>query len=139
MKFFVTVVQKIKHLFPTVKTYMIEDFFVICVLLAVAVISKNGYVEYLGVIAVFYTFKHAGIANRMEEAEEQRSLNNEPITVECYQKQTKFFYIKEILWLGYFIWLGAWSALVGVCMFLFYPVWRKTWRKYNPLKDTPSK
>lgn len=134
MKLLTTVVKKIKKIHPCIKTYMVEEVFVCMVLVAVAILSSKGLIEWLGVAAVFFTFKHSVIANRMEEAEANRIKKNEPIIVECYKKQTRFFYIKEILWFGYFIWLGAWSALVGVVVFLLYPLWRKVWRKYQPMK-----
>ena len=42
------------------------------ILIAAAIISKKGRIERVGVLAVFLTFAHAGVADRLEEAEHHR-------------------------------------------------------------------
>jgi Ca2+/Na+ antiporter len=123
-------VSKIKKILKC-KTYHIESAFVLVVLVIVAVISGAGSIEWLGVGAVFFTFGYTSISSRLEEAEHKRHQNGEEPAVDCYPKLQQYFYAKEILWTAYFVLLGAWSALVGVAVFLVYPYWRKAWRAYQ--------
>lgn len=58
--------------------------------------------------------------------------------VECHWKLKYFLVSKEICWLVYFVVLGAYSALVGVGVFLAYPVWRHQYRKRKPLEAQSS-
>ena len=125
----VYIVENLKRIFKC-KTYHIENAFVFIMLVLVALISHGGYVEYIGVAAVFFTFNHAGIAERLREVEDARQKHNDnKYKVECYRKLEKYFYAKEAMWLLYFVILGAWSALVGVGIFLIYQPWRSLWRK----------
>ena len=56
----------------------------------------------------------------------------------CYRWATRYLIGKEICWLVYFVVLGAHSALVGVGVFLLYPVWRHQYRKRKPLEAHSS-
>lgn len=120
------------------KTWQIESLFVLLILAAVPIVrlvfTGQGWVEWLGVFAVWATFGHASVANRLQEKEEKRSITTGQTEVECYAILNRYFYIKEICWFIYFILIGAYSALVGVIIFLLYGWWRKTWRLYHPLK-----
>ena len=127
---FVYLVKWIKSLFPKIRTYQIENTLVFLVLVTVALVSGSTMIEWIGVMAVFVTFNHAIVSNRLEEAEGMRIKEGIASQVACYKKQTKYFVLKEILWFAYFILLGAWSALAGVVIFLIYPLWRNAWRKY---------
>lgn len=112
------------HRFIQRHTWQIEAGVVLLVLLCVIISSSGRWVEYVGAIAVFFTFMHAQVADHM--AEEQANM---PVpSVECYKWSQRYFYTKEAMWLVYFISLHAWSALVGVGVFLIYPVWRKYYR-----------
>lgn len=113
------------------KTWHIESLFVLVILSAVALISGKGKIEFIGVAAVFFTFMHASVAERLSEAENKRHLDGEVIYVDCHRKLPVYFYIKEICWLTYFALIGAWSAIVGVFIFMAYPLWRKYWRSHN--------
>lgn len=128
----IRLVEKLKKLLHC-RTYYIEYIFVTIILVAVALISKKGPVEWIGVLAVFFTFGHTQVSDRLQEAEAHRHKNLEKVTVECYYKLNRYFYLKEICWFLYFVLIGAWSALAGVIIFLLYPRWRKLWRKYHPL------
>lgn len=125
-------VEWIKRRF-NVQTYVIEYLVVSVVLVATAIISKKGFVEWIGVVAVFLTFGHASIAERLREREALRHLTRSPIEVNCYWKLSYYFYAKEILWFAYFILIGAWSALAGVVLFLAYSPWRAYYRKWHPV------
>jgi hypothetical protein len=113
------------------KTWHIESLFVLFILSAVALISGKGKVEWIGVAAVFFTFMHASVAERLAEGEQKRMTDGENVYVECHHKLPVYFYIKEICWLTYFALIGAWSAIVGVFIFLAYPLWKKYWRSQN--------
>ncbi len=127
----VRILEYIKINTPLKRTWYTEAIFVLVVLVTTALISKKGAVEWIGVCAVFFTFQHASIAERLGEAEKKRLKDGENIYVDCYHKLPKYFYAKEACWLLYFVLVGAWSAVVGVFIFLLYPVWRKVWRKHH--------
>ncbi len=115
------------------KTWVYEFLVVLVVLVLVALITKKGLIEWLGVFAVLVTFGHTQIADRLREREAFRYKIDKIVEVECYWKLNWYFYIKETLWFVYFVLLGAYSALAGVFIFLLYPIWRKWWRKKHPL------
>lgn len=116
------------------RTYKIELITVFAVLAITAIVSGKGVVEWIGVAAVFFSFAHMSVADRLREREEARKDKGEPVMVECFYKLDRYFMLKEICWFAYFLLLGAWSALAGVFLFLLYPLWRRVWRKYHPLK-----
>ena len=118
-----------------VQTYFIEYVFVAVILIAVAIGSGKGLIEWIGVAAVFLTFGHASIAERLREWEALRHLKRSPIEVACYWKLPYYFYAKELLWLVYFVCIGAWSALAGVFVFLAYTPWRSYYRKWHPISE----
>lgn len=122
-----------------VRTYVIEYALIALVLVTVAVVSKKGWVEWLGVLAVFLTFGHASIAERLREREALRHQSRSPIEVACYWKLPYYFYAKEIVWLLYFILIGAWSAIAGVVVFLVYTPWRSYYRKWHPVSSETGK
>ncbi len=117
------------------KTYQVESAFVFCALAATVVLTRNygnGW-KWVELFAVFFTFQHAIISQRLEEKQHQRFKNFGKAEVECYHKLQKYFIGKELLWMATFIYLHAWAALVGVFIFLIYYPWRKVWRKHHPL------
>ena len=99
------------------------------VLVAVAIASGGGWVELLGATAVTLSFAHAQVADRLAEVDAAREVP----AVDCNAWATRYLLAKEVCWCGYFVALGAWSALVGVGMFLTYPVWRRWWRARRPV------
>ena len=109
--------------------------FVLIVLVIVAIITRKGLIEWIGVVAVFLNFGYISVASRLQEQEDFRAKKKEPVTVECYKKLDYYNYSKEFFWLLYFVLLGAWSALVGIFLFLLYTPWRKFWRKHNPIEN----
>ena len=108
-------------------TWQIEAAFVGVMLLVVIAVSGGRWVEYIGAVAVFFTFMHAQVGMYMADAQQDMP---QP-TVQCWRWAQRYFFIKEILWLVYFVTLHAWSALVGVGLFLIYPVWRKYYKAAN--------
>ncbi len=118
--------------------YQTEMAVVLCLLSAVAIISEKGLIEWIGVVAVFLTFGYSSVSDRLREVQEVRAEKDKHVEVECYRWLNYYFWGKEILWFFYFLFLGAWSALAGVFIFLLYPFWRRLWRKYHPLTQEYS-
>lgn len=116
-----------------IRTYQLELTFALLFLGGVALLSRRGWIEWVGVAAVYFTFAHATVGDRLAEVQAKEQKEKNKATVECYYKLEKYFYAKEICWCIYFFILGAWSALAGVFLFLMYPLWRKWWRKNEPL------
>lgn len=88
--------------------------------------------DWVALIGVAYSFAHASIADRLAEAEGDRATAGQAPTIECYGKLHGSFVKREIAWLLTFLLLQSWSALVGVFIFLAYPVWRRAWRRQYP-------
>jgi hypothetical protein len=126
VKYFIKL-RDVAHL----KTYQLEQIFVGLVLIIAALITRRGLIEWVGVVAVFLNFGHVSVADRLREAEELRQQRKDPVSVECYKKLDHYYFSKEIFWLLYFVLLGAWSALVGVGLFLLYTPWRRMYRTYH--------
>ncbi len=119
----------------TVRTWHLETAFVATVLIVVAIATGGGALELLGAAAVLLTFGHASIGNRLAEREAARTV----VTVDCHRHLLHYFVGKEALWGAYFVIHRSWSALVGVAVFLAYPVWRRWWRSHHPLRpESPS-
>ncbi|MEO7895898.1 MAG: hypothetical protein ABIR65_01245 [Pseudolysinimonas sp.] len=118
----------------TMRTWHFETAVVASVLLVVALASGGGPLEMVGACAVLLSFGHASVGERLREREAART---QP-SVECHRWSTRYFVGKEALWLVYFVAHGAWSALVGVGMFLGYPAWRRFWRSRHPLAPKGS-
>lgn len=114
------------------KTWKIEMLVVGAILLAVNFFTHHlCSVEMLAALAVLLTFGHAQIADRM--ARSQATMDKP--TVECYRKMWYYFAGKEICWFLYFFMTRSYSALVGVIVFLLYPIWRmcyRDWKEMHP-------
>lgn len=128
MRLLVPVMRALKR-WTGLRTWVIESATVLAILTAVLVITGGDYVELIGGFAVWYTFMHAQVAERMSEKESRRAENASGDIVECYRFERRYFMTKELLWFFYFLSLQAWSALVGVGVFLAYRWWRKVWRE----------
>lgn len=128
------------------KTWKVEMLVVTAILLAVNYFTHGVHlsIELVGSAAVLLTFGHAQIADRLAEAENQRARDaalsvypstEAKIKVECFRKLWWYYVGKESCWLVYFACTHAYSALVGVFVFLAYPVWRRiyrTWQETHP-------
>lgn len=111
------------------KTWQAEMAAVATVLLATVFISGGHAREFVGAFAVLCTFGHAQVSDRM--AEQQHALAKP--SVSCFRWSQGYYLAKEALWLAYFTISASWTALVGVFVFLAYPLWRRAWRARNPL------
>jgi hypothetical protein len=120
-----------------IKTWMLEMAMVALVLTATAIQAGGGWAEYVGAGAVLLTFGHVQVADRLAEAARQAERVTAPV-VYCHRWAVRYLVSKEILWCVYFIAHHAWSALVGVTLFLGYPFWRRFWRRRRPLTSPSS-
>jgi hypothetical protein len=146
------------------RTWKKEALVVAMILAGVVVATGGKSVEWLGAVAVLLTFFHCQVGFRLSEAEDAREklwrtdrfrlaeldaalapplqpADHTPhlAHVECHRWLTRYFLAKEVVWLTYFVWLGAWSALVGVGVFLVYPIWRRLHvkRRLAQMSDLP--
>lgn len=117
-----------------IRTWHIETAVVYAVLATVVVATGGGTIEWVGAAAVALSFGHASISVRLAEREAAREVP----TVHCHRWMTRYFLAKEALWCAYFLALGAWSALVGVGLFIAYPIWRRYWRRVHPMSPGAS-
>lgn len=107
------------------RTWKLESAFVATILLTVWACTGFKFVELIGVAAVLFSFMHAQVSDRMAEKEALRTVPD----VECHRWSVRYLITKELCWLGYFACTKSWSALVGVGVFLAYPVWRSWYRR----------
>jgi hypothetical protein len=114
-----------------VRTWKIEMLVVWTALVATLAITRGGQVEWLGALAVLAAFGHTQVTERMREREAVKAKPD----VACHRWALGYFLAKEALWLVYFVLHHSWSALVGVGVFLLYPLWRKWWRARQPRRS----
>jgi hypothetical protein len=92
--------------------------------------------EWVAALGVQLGFHHASVANRLQEAEESRRLEwtwrHEDLRVHCVSWLSRYWVLKEIAWVAYFLSTGAVSALVGCAVFLAHPFWRRWYRARFP-------
>jgi hypothetical protein len=113
-----------------IPTWTLELLAVALVLGPVWSATGSAWLELVGAVAVLLTFAHAQVADRMTEREARRSRPE----VHCWRWSRRYFVAKEVLWFAYFAIHGSWSALVGVVVFLLYPLWRTWYRRVWPLQ-----
>lgn len=113
-----------------IKTWIYEAG-VAAILLIVSVILNNiSFEAVLSAVAVFYSFMHIQISDRLQEQEAMKI----HVSVECHDKLNRYLVLKEVLWIMFFILSGAYPALLGCILFISYPLWRKYYRtKIKPL------
>lgn len=113
-----------------VKTWIPEAAVVGVILGGSLLLSPVTVAAVLTAAAVFASFLHVQVADRLQEHEAVRA---EP-AVPCHYKLKRYLILKEVLWVLTFVLLQAWPALVGCGIFLAYPIWRRFYRKSYPLK-----
>jgi hypothetical protein len=94
----------------------------------------NDWREWVAVLGVGFGFHHASVANRLEEAEQVRDAYDGPMParVECVKWLSRYWLLKEVAWVTYFLATGAVAPLVGCCVFILHPFWRKWYRARHP-------
>lgn len=109
------------------KTWKIELIVVAVILLAVNFITHHLLsIEILAALAVLLNFGYVQIGDRLLEVESAKEIPQ----VECYRKMQYYFVGKEFFWFLYFFMNHSYSALVGVLVFLTYPLWRRMYRMH---------
>jgi hypothetical protein len=111
------------------RTWMIERAVVAAVLSTVTLATRGAWTSWLCVAAVTLSFAHGQVADRLAEREAARPVP----AVACHAKAGRYFVMKEALWAAFFLTTAAYPALVGVALFLAYPVWRRWWRRHYPM------
>lgn len=115
-----------------IKTWHIEAGFDALLLGGVVLATTPADVTaWLGAVAVWISARHASVADRLREAEEERAQTSGAV-VDCVSWLDRYWVMKEICWIAYFICLGAWPALVGAIRFLLWPWWRRWYRRRWP-------
>lgn len=121
------------------RTWQVEAAVVAAALGGVAIASGKGAIEWLAVAAVFFTWSHASVADRLAEAAEVASIGRDRFgpagVVACHRWAARYYWAKELLWFAYFAWLGAWSALAGCVLFLVWPLWRQALRRRRAIRN----
>lgn len=134
------------------RTWHLEGIFVAS-WLAGALFSSGRYVdwrEWVAALGVQLGFHHASVADRLREAAEKRlharaegakrmsdrspdeveqGVGEFIYHVECVAWLQRYWVLKEIAWVVYFLSTGAVSALVGCAVFLAHPFWRRWYRR----------
>ena len=110
------------------RTWQLELLFVANVLAASLAATGAARVEAIGALAVLASFAHGQVSDRLAEREGLRAAPD----IGCWRWARRYFLAKEALWFAYFVAHRSWSALVGVLLFLAYPVWRDWYRRRWP-------
>jgi len=114
------------------RTWHIEAGFVTSILVTSAAVQALPAGQWLGVAAVIVTFMSVQVSDRLEYSAQTLQEGGQEIVVHCYKWITRYLIAKEALWVAYFIYMGAWPALVGSGIFLLYKPWRRWLRKHHP-------
>ena len=112
----------------TIRTWYFETAFVAAVLVGITVLTATRPIDWLACAAVFLTFRHAQIADRMSEAQGAMPVP----AVHCFRLATRYWILKELCWLAFFILQGSYAAVAGAVLFALYPAWRRFWRTVHP-------
>lgn len=136
------------------RTWMLESLVVFLVVQIPVMLRGYPYTEVICSIAVWITFMHGQVADRMQEAQKKlavtpmttivksrrqgqtnalmnemtRRIYQNAITVECYRWSNRYFLTKEALWIIFFLLIGSYAAVTGSVLFFMYPFWRKWYR-----------
>lgn len=112
------------------KTWHIESLVVLLILGVQLFFVEFSAQEIIGSLAVWLTFMHAQVSDRMQEKMAQQAKPD----VDCFRWSNRYFMSKELLWIMYFAMTGAYAAITGALVFFLYPLWRKCYRtKLKPL------
>ena len=87
--------------------------------------------EFVCAFAVWVTFMHGQVA------EEQGKLSMS--SVSCYRWSRRYFVLKELSWIAFFVITQAYSAIIGSVVFLLYPLWRKLYDEHKLVRESKKK
>lgn len=88
--------------------------------------ASEAFGQLLTAVALLLTFWHMTVATRLQEKQVQTQE-----TVSCHRTLNYYLFCKEVAWVGAFLCLGAWNAILGVPIFLLYPVWRRVYLHFR--------
>jgi hypothetical protein len=111
-----------------IRTWMIESFTVMVILIIAMTFHPFSWAEFICGLAVWLSFMHAQVSNRMEEKQAKLIKPD----VDCYRWSARYFILKELLWIFFFLLSKSYSAITGSVVFFLYLFWR---RYYNMRKD----
>jgi hypothetical protein len=123
------------------KTWHIEGAVVAASLVgALLAFGKAGdWREWVAALGVQLGFHHASVANRLQEERRFRAMKDTVTEhaeyvhqVACFRWASRYWSLKEVAWVVYFLSTGAVSALVGCGVFLAHPIWRRWYRAKWP-------
>ena len=135
MNFFVRIFEDVRKT-TGLKQHYIETAVAAVILIITAVISGKGWVEWVGVLGVILTFEYQVLSTYLREHAEAREQRGKKSKSDFIYKEIQvLYYLKELIWVLYFLALGAYSALAGTFIFISYGAWRKVYRKMIPLSD----
>ncbi len=107
------------------KTWQIESAIVLMILTVSLFFKEIRFEDVVCLIAVWVTFMHGQIADRMQEKQSKMVKPD----VECYKWSNRYFVVKETLWILFFLTIKSYPALIGAIVFSLYPLWRKLYNK----------
>lgn len=108
------------------KTWQYESLVILVLLISTLFFKKIRIEDILCLLGVWFTFMHGQVSERMQEKQGQMAKPD----VECYKWSGRYFLIKEILWIMFFLTIKSYPALMGSIVFALYPFWRKLYNKY---------
>jgi hypothetical protein len=111
----------------TFSAWQLEALFVATTLALTAVLSGSRLTDWVGAVAVFFTFMHGQISFDFAEDQSAKSAPD----VSCHRWSGRYFVVKEALWVLTFTLLEAWPLLIGTVVFLTYPKWRTAFRSWR--------
>lgn len=113
------------------RTWKIEATVVLLLLVASLFLKEIFYQDIICCFAVWVTFLHAQVADRMQEKQAKMVTPD----VECFKWSNRYFLLKEAMWIVFFLTIGSYPALVGSITFFIYPYYRKIYRKNKPMNE----
>lgn len=116
-------------------TWAFEAAVAFGVLALSALLTGGGALSWVSALAVWFSFLHGTVTDRLAEGEGRRSTPD----VRCYGYAVRYFVAKELLWAVVFVGSGLYPALVGSVLFLAYPAWRRLYRRYWPLQSVSGR
>lgn len=119
------------------KAHHLETLIAATILTLVAVVSGRGWVEWIGVFGVTLTFEYQVLSTYLREHSEARKKVHGPTAKDAavLTEIQILYYLKECVWIAYFLFLGAYSALAGTIIFIAYGFWRRLYRQALPIAE----
>lgn len=113
-----------------IRTWYFEALVVLLTLVVITASSRSTFIEWVGALAVMFTFLHLQVSMRHAEAAAAGVAAN---SVDCHRWGPRYHIGKELLWCVYFVAHRSWIPLISVGVFVIYPYWRTYWRRRYPL------